>query len=174
MSAKIWLGFGGCKFEANGITATFSGGSGDIGFDPIQTIKENANFNFRSRTYGFHVDIVTKMLYNLDDTDYVQFENLAQILSYLVSDSEQRYITITPRYDTNLTNNLNYDCILVSKITPQDLHRIKLGQVMQLSFKVLAKQDSIPTFTSDSEGNTYWDGTTTYWDGTTTYYDGLG
>jgi hypothetical protein len=151
MSAKIWLGFGGCKFEANGIEATFSGASGKVGFDPDQKIVKNVNRNYRSKLNGYDVDVETNEMYNVTDTDYLEYVELSKILTYLVntSSNSQKYVTITPRYDTGLTTNLTYNCILKSKVKPGDISRCKTGQVLGL--KWLENKQSIPDFTSDSE-----------------------
>ena len=149
MAAKIWLGFGGCKFESDQITATFPGGDGKIDYTPLQIIKENDDFNLISRLYGYRVNIETNQLYNLADTDYQQYQYLAQILNYLVSSTSQRYVTITPRNDSTVDTPLPYDCILTSKVSSADLCKIKLGQVMSLKFLVLDKVTQIPTLASD-------------------------
>ena len=184
MAAKIWLGFGGCKFEAdwNGTsynyTATFSGADGQVGFAPIQRIRTNKKFNLRSRLFGFRAEIQTNEIYNIADDDNLEYTKLAQILTYLVhtaSDS-QKTVTITPRYDTDLTTNLNYECILSSSVMASDISRCKTGQVMGLKWSVIAKQDNIPTFISDTEGNNYADDSSNrYVDDSGNYYvDGLG
>ena len=186
MSAKIWLGFGCCKFEADydpvsetyAYTATFTGGDGKIGFNPIQLVKTNINHNLVSRLLGYRVEIQTNELYNIADDDYEEYQKLAQILKYLVhtTGDSQKAVTITPRNDTGLDSNLDYKCILSGNVSPTDLHRCKTGQVMSLKWQCITMQTSIPEFVSDTTANNYADdlGFTYEDDSAVLYEDGLG
>ena len=182
MSAKIWKGWGGCRFVANGITADFPGGVGNTIDKPIKIYKENDSYNLIPRIIGSRLTVTTKELYNIADNDYEKYENLAQILTYLffqqgdIATGLIRTVTIYPRYDSTLGTNLNYECTLNSNITASDIARCKTGQVMDLEWIVLAKQDNIPTFISDTEGNNYADDSSNrYVDDSGNYYvDGLG
>jgi len=174
MAAKILFGFGGVKFSAGTDTATFEGGNGTITYTPIQIIKENVNHNIISRLLGYRVTINTSDLYNIDSDDYEQYQHLARILSSLVNSTLQRTVTIYPRYDTTITNDLTYECILTSAFSPDDICRIKTGQVLNLSFSCIAMQDTIPTTVSNTTESIYWDGADEYWDGTDNYKNGLG
>lgn len=172
MAVKTWLGFGGCKFEKNGITATFTGGVGTPDYVPEQIIKKNIVPTVISRLKGFWLILDIKELYNFADTDYLQYQYLAQIITALIDDDIQQTVTVTPRDDSTITP-LSYECILTSNITPIDLHRIKMGQVQALQFTCITLQTSIPTTVGDTTTSDYWDGTNTYWDGSDTYIDDL-
>ena len=172
--AQILFGFGGVKFDDGVSVATFSGGSGNITYSPIQLEEENVNHNIVSRLLGYRVTIEISELINIDSDDYIQYRNLADILSRLVDSDTQRTVTVTPRDDSGLTNNLTYECILTSAFSPEDVHRVKTGQKLNLSFTCVNKQLFIPTTVSDTNEQDYWDGTDNYWDGTDNYIDGLG
>ena len=179
--AQILFGFGGVSFDSNingnRRTATFSGGSGKIVYTPIQTIVEDDDDNIDSRLRGYRVTIDISELINIDSDDYIQYQYLAQILSDLVDSDAQQYVTVTPRDDTTLTNSIEYNCILTGAFSPEDVHRVKTGQRLALSFTCINKHDTIPTVVSDTSNNTYVDddgGTNDYWDGTNQYIDDLG
>ena len=179
--AQILFGFGGVQFDSNingnRRTATFAGGSGNITYTPIQIIKENMSYNILSRLKGYRVTIDITELINIDSDDYIQYQYLAQILSDLVDSDAQQYVTVTPRDDTTLTNSIEYNCILTGAFSPEDVHRVKTGQRLALSFTCINKHDTIPTVVSDTSNNTYVDddgGTNDYWDGTDQYIDELG
>ena len=172
--AKILFGFGGVKFDDGASVATFSGGSGKITYTPIQIVKENIEYNIVSRLLGYRVTIKISELINIDSDDYIQYRNLADILSRLVDSDTQRTVTVTPRDDSTITNDLTYECILTSAFSPEDVHRVKTGQKLNLSFTCVNKKILIPTTVSDTTASIYWDGTDEYWDGTDNYYDGLG
>ena len=152
--AQIWLGFGGCKFSKDGITATFSGGVGIPDFIPYQTILPTVNHAIASRLYGFKLVLDIKELYNLSTTDYLQYQYLAQILTALVDSDTQQTVTVTPRNDSTITP-LTFECILTSSVTPADIHRVKTGQVMPLQFTCITMQTSIPTTVGDMEDNNW-------------------
>ena len=172
--AQILLGFGGCKFDDGVTVATFTGGSGIATYTPIQIIRENVDRDIVSRLLGYRVTLDCSELYNLISTDYLQYQNLATILSGLVNSAAQGKLTVTPRNDTGLDYNVEYECILTSAFSPKDIHRLKTGQVTGLQFTCINKVTNIPTLVSDTDTNNYWDGTDTYWDGTNTYIDDLG
>jgi len=148
--AQILFGFGGVRFDDGQSVATFSGGSGLITYTPIQIKKENIDYNIISRLLGYRVTINTSELYNIDTTDYLQYQYLARILSGLVNSTTQRTVTIYPRDDDTITNDVSYECILTSDFSPQDIHRLKTGQNLSLSFTCTTMQDTIPTTISDT------------------------
>ena len=173
--AAILFGFGGCKFEKSGYTtATFSGGTGTPIYTPIQIMKENVGYDVISRLKGYRLTLEISALYNVDSDDYIQYQYLAQILTALVDSDTQQTLTLTPRDDSTITPP-TYECILTSPVTPADLHRIKIGQVMALSFTCITMQDTIPSIVSDTTAQDYWDGTDQYVDdGADQYIDNLG
>lgn len=156
-AAKILFGFGGCKFDDGSIVATFDGGIGVITYTPIQITKESVDHNIISRLLGFRVTINTSELYNIDATDYIQYQRLAGMFSQMVSSTTQRTMTVTPRNDSTITNDISYECILTSKFSPSDIERLKTGQKLSLSFTCTTMQDSIPTIVSDTTADTYVD-----------------
>ena len=172
--AQILWGFGGVKFDDAVTVATFSGAVGKITYIPIQSQFPNINDGISSRLRGYRVEIDVSELYNIDSDDYVQYQNLATILSGLVNSAGQGTVTITPRNDSTITNNITYTCILTSPFSPEDVHRVKTGQRVDLSFTCINKVTTIPTTVSDTAAQNYIDGTDTYIDGTDTYIDGLG
>ena len=149
--AQILFGFGGVKIESTNYTATFSGGSGNITYSPIQLETENVDYNIVSRLLGYRVTIDISELINIDSDDYIQYQRLARILSDLVSSTTQRTVTITPRDDSTLTNSLEYECILTSSFSPEDLHRVKTGQRIALKFTCINKAVAIPRVVSDTD-----------------------
>ena len=156
--AKILFGFGGIKLTDGTYTAEFSGASGILEFVPIQIVKENINYNIISRLLGFRLNIYLNEIYNVDDDDYVQYQYLIQIINSLVNSNGQNTITITPRNDSTITNVLSYECILASNVKPEDLHRFKLGQKINLKFQCINKINEIPyNVLSDTTANTYID-----------------
>ena len=161
---KIWLGWGGVKFVAGGYTAEFTTSRQKITIKPIIFKKRNINHKLISRTYGYTMTIDVSDMLNLDDNDYIQYQNLMNILSLQNYDVGDQTIYIYPNYDSSLDNNLYYECILVSEITPKDIANLKLGQTLSLKFEVVSKLDTIPTFVSDTEANKYYDGTDEYTD----------
>jgi hypothetical protein len=180
MSAKIWKGWGGVRFVTDDTDVTFSGASGNTIDKPIKIFKENDSYNIIPRIIGTRMTVITSNLFNVADSDYTKYVDLAEILTYLIFQDEDianeliRTVTIYPRYDSTLTTNLSYICTLKSDISASDISLCKTGQVMDLEWIVLSKQSRITTFISDTEEHSYWDGTTEYWDGTTEYGDGLG
>jgi len=155
--AKILWGFGGVVFTDGVTTATFSGGIGTIDYRPIQPMFQTVNDGMASRLRGFHAYLSLQELYNVDSDDYIQYQNLATIISGMVSSTEQKTITITPRNDSTIEGSLTYTCILLSSIKPADLHRVKTGQRMGLEFMDIRKLTSIPTTVSDTDVDTYVD-----------------
>lgn len=178
MAAKILFGFGGVKFFKNihgqDYTATFPGGHGKIIYTPIQLIHDTVDHGIASRLLGWRVTIDISELYNVDSDDYLEYQTLANMLSDLVDSTTQKTVTITPRDDSTITNDLTYECILTSSFSPSDIHRLKTGQNLALKFTCINKLTSIPTTVSDTTTNIYWDGTDEYWDGTDKYIDELG
>ncbi len=169
---KPWLGFGGCKFEKDGITATFSGGVGKFTFTPIQKIYDTVNHDLSSRLKGYRLTFEISELINIDSDDYVQYQNLALILTAMINADEQETLVLTPRDDSSITPLL-YTCILTSNVSAQDLHRVNTGQKLNLKFSCIYMQSCIPATFGDTLTGDYWDGTDTYWDGTDTYIDDL-
>jgi len=153
--AQILFGFGGVELirapYTAPYTATFSGGVGKITYSPIQIVKENLNYNIVSRLFGYRVTIDISELINIDSDDHIQYQNLARILSGLVDSDEQKTVKITPRDDSTLTNNLEYECILTSSFSPEDLHRVKTGQRIALKFTCINKAVTIPRVVSDTD-----------------------
>jgi len=158
MAAKIYGEFGGCKFvydESGGseITATFTGGVGWIVPTPIYYYRQRADDGtLKYRLKGIQFTIHCEELYNIDDDDYVQLQNLAAILSNLVYndvDTAPRVVTVYPRYNSAAPANLSYDCIWTGGFTVKDVCQIKLGQVTNLDLEVVALQASLPSLTSD-------------------------
>lgn len=171
MAAKIWFNYGGVRLVAGGVTATFTYAWGFIEYKPVYSFRrENADFDIKSRLKGYRPVITLKKLTNVADTDYIQFQNLASILSYLVNDSTQRTVVITPRFNTGGSEtNLDFTCIIDSGIKPIDTAKMKQAQQMDLQFSGIALVDSIPNIISDPLGEIYWDGTDQYDDGTDVY-----
>jgi len=158
MSAKIYGEFGGCKFvydEGGGdeITATFTGGAGWIVPEPIYYYRSRADDGtLKYRLKGVKYTIHCEELYNIDDDDYEQYQNLALILSALIfhaGDSSERYVTVYPRFNSAGPKNLSFDCIWVKGFVVKDVAAIKLGQVTDIDFEVIALQNSLPTLVSD-------------------------
>ena len=172
--ASILFGFGGVRFDDGVSVATFSGGKGIISFKPIQIIKETVEHNISSRLIGYMVTLKISELYNLETDDWSEYQSLIRILGGMVNSTTQRTVKIYPRDDSTITNDISYECILTSDFSPEDVHRVKTGQVVDLEFTAISKVITIPNIFSDSTATIYWNGTDQYYDGTDTYYDGQG
>jgi len=148
MAARILLNFGGCKFEKDGVTATFSGGKGIFEFSPIQFRRRKANGGWANKLKGYDVKSSCTELYNIESTDYEQYQALANILTALIGVDET--VTVTPRFD-GIEETNSYECFLDSSFKPEDLHRVKIGQVVGLNFIAKDMSIQIPTNISDVE-----------------------
>ena len=171
--AQILFGFGGCIISDGVNIATFTGGEGTIEYIPYQKRVRAVNGNWINKLKGYDVKITCNKLYNIDSDDYVQYQKLAHALSGNFVGTNQT-LTVTPRNDSTIDNSLSYECYLDSSFKPEDLHRIKLGQVAGLTFTCSTLKIGIPAVFSDSTAGIYWDGTDQYYDGTDVYYNGLG
>ena len=159
--AQILFGFGGCKFAKDGITATFSGGKGVFEFIPYQFRRRVVNSGWTNYLKGYDGKAECTYLYNLAADDYLQYQYLVDILNLMIGTNET--MTVTPRYDTGI-NYISYECFLDSSFKPDDIHRVKVGQVAGLSFTVKDMVTSIPRTVSETTEQDYWDGTDLYVD----------
>jgi len=178
--AQILFGFGGCKFEKstyNGvalpstITATFTGGKGLFEFIPYQFRRRKVNGGWANHLKGYDCKAECSYLYNIASTDAAEYQKLVDILNLMIGTNET--MTVTPRYDIGITS-ISYECFLDSSFKPDDVHRVKTGQVAGLSFTTKDMVTSIPRKISDTTESDYWDGTDLYVDdGTDQYIDDL-
>ena len=178
--AKILFGFGGVRFyqwyeNEDDKYALFEGATGTLIYKPIQIMKENINRDIVSRLLGYHLEIEISDLFNIEDADWEQYNYLVRILNGMVSSTSQRKVTIFPRLDDTIENDVSFLCILTSDFAPEDLHKLKIGQKINLKFSAVEKQPTIPQQFSDITAGEYWDGTDLYEDeNNNTYIDGLG
>ena len=172
--AQILFGFGGCIISDGVNIATFTGGEGTIEYIPYQKRVRAVNGNWINKLKGYDVKITCNKLYNIDSDDYVQYQKLARALSGNFVGTNQT-LTITPRNDSTITDSLSYECYLDSSFKPEDVHRVKTGQVSGLTFMCSTLKNGIPTLISDTTEQDYWNGTDLYVDdGADQYIDDLG
>lgn len=153
--SRILHGFGGCKFEKDGVTAIFNGGEGIIEWIPFDDLRQTVNGTYTNLLDGFNVEITCKSLYNIGSSDYLQYKHLANILTYMVGLDQT--MTVTPRNDDSMENPLSFECFLDGSITFEDIHRVKIGQVCSLKFICKDLFTSIPDSTSDELAPNYID-----------------
>lgn len=122
-------GFGNCRFVYGGIDVTITG----QGYWDYETVDErlvNDNFRISSRVHGLRAKVYTDKLYNLETDDWQDYRKLMNIISAIISSTEQRVVTIYPRYDASY-DNVSFDCILDSPISIRDIARTEVGQLIK-------------------------------------------
>lgn len=165
----VW-GFGGVRFVYGQTDVEFTGAHGDIFFIPIQETIKNDDDDIISRLHGYNVEIETMYLYNLATDDYQKYQDLADILTQMVSSDAQNTVTIYPKYNDSY-GNLSYECILDSDINLKDIARVEAGQVINLKWKAISKETDIPSLLHTS-AETITDGSDAITDGTNDITDG--
>jgi len=150
-NAKNWLNFGSVRIQDKDeeYDIEFTEASGRIYYKPHYAYKRYSdNGTLKYRLDGFEIYIEMDEMYNIDSNDYTKYQNLARVLNSLVyvsTDTEDRYATITARYNDGADEkNVKYDCILTSDVSPQDIARINTGQVMALSWQANKRYNNIP------------------------------
>jgi hypothetical protein len=160
MSITSLWGFGGVKIVKDSITAEFDYAIGNVSYSPVYQqdgFIENIDRSIVSKLIGFR-PVVTCSFVNVQDSDYLQFKYLLNILSNCVNSFDQESFTVYPRYDESVSDNIEIDCLLSpdSAIAIREIvSKSKCPQTLSLEFTGVDIVEVLPQNT-DANSVPYW------------------
>jgi hypothetical protein len=147
MAAKILWGWGGVSIAYGSIQATFTTSFGVLWFELSEVVNTTKTGDELPHFKGER-PIIELELFNTADTDYIQWQNLAAIIS--ASRIDNQPLTIYPRYTAADPGSLlNYSVRCASNFKPDDVGSKGNLQQISLTFRGKSLIQLLPTSVSN-------------------------